>query len=125
ELAAYDHWSQQVTLVANAFLPEAPDDETVDAAWDDCVGRLARMAADGATPLDEPLVVPPVASRGGSEDAAEVTSTMSGGAYEQAVEAAREYVLAGDAFQIVLAQRFDLTTTAEPLDLYRTLRQVN
>lgn len=126
ELAAYDHWSQQVTLVANAFLPEDPDDSTIDAAWDDCVARLARMATDGATPLDEPLVVPPgPTGPDGGGDAVAVTSTMSGGSYEQAVEAAREYVLAGDAFQVVLAQRFDLTTTAEPLDLYRTLRQVN
>lgn len=121
ELAAYDHFSQQVTLVANAFLPDGADDAAVDAAYDDAVARLARMAADGATPLDEPLVAPPERS----DEVAAVASTMSGGVYESAVEVAKEHILAGDIFQVVLAQRFDLTTTAEPLDLYRTLRQIN
>ena len=42
-----------------------------------------------------------------------------------AVEAAREHILAGDIFQVVLAQRFDLDLDADPFDLYRALRQVN
>jgi anthranilate synthase component 1 len=45
--------------------------------------------------------------------------------YAAAVEAAREYIFAGDIFQVVLAQRFDLELGARPLDLYRSLRQVN
>ena len=39
--------------------------------------------------------------------------------------AAREHIFAGDIFQVVLAQRFDLELEAKPLDLYRSLRQVN
>ena len=42
-----------------------------------------------------------------------------------AVEAAREHILAGDIFQVVLAQRFDVELEAEPFDVYRVLRQVN
>lgn len=121
ELAAYDHWSQQVTLVANAFVASDATDAELDAAYDDAVARLERMAADGATPLDEPLVEPP----GRGDEVIEVTSSMGAGSYEQAVEAAREHILAGDIFQVVLAQRFDFGTSAEPLDIYRTLRQVN
>jgi anthranilate synthase component 1 len=121
ELAAYDHWSQQVTLVANAFVPDGASDAELDAAYDDAVARLDRMAADGATPLDEPLVRPPERT----DESPEVESSMPGGLYESAVEVAKEHILAGDVFQVVLAQRFGFTTSADPLDVYRTLRQVN
>ena len=38
---------------------------------------------------------------------------------------AKEHILAGDIFQVVLAQRFDLDLDADPFDVYRVLRQVN
>ena len=50
---------------------------------------------------------------------------MPGGLYHAAVEAAREHILAGDIFQVVLAQRFDLDGHYDPFDVYRVLRQVN
>lgn len=52
EIAAYDHWSQQVTLVANAFVAPGADDATIDAAYDDAIVRLEQMASDGATPIE-------------------------------------------------------------------------
>ena len=50
---------------------------------------------------------------------------MGGGLYQGAVEAAKEYIRAGDIFQVVLAQRFDFDLQAEPIDVYRVLRQIN
>ena len=50
---------------------------------------------------------------------------MPGGLYQKAVEVAKEYILDGDIFQVVLAQRYDLTLDADPFDVYRVLRQVN
>ena len=45
--------------------------------------------------------------------------------FRRAVEVAKEHILAGDIFQVVLAQRFDLDLQADPFDVYRVLRQVN
>ena len=45
--------------------------------------------------------------------------------YEAAVERCRQYILAGDAFQIVLSQRFRVEFSVPPFDLYRALRSVN
>jgi len=45
--------------------------------------------------------------------------------YEAAVERCRQYILAGDAFQIVLSQRFRVEFTVPPFDIYRALRSVN
>jgi anthranilate synthase component 1 len=55
----------------------------------------------------------------------EVTSTMGAEQYGLAVEAAREHIMAGDIFQVVLSQRFDVELDAEPFDVYRVLRQLN
>ena len=45
--------------------------------------------------------------------------------FTSAVETAREYILNGDIFQVVLSQRFDFELEAEPFDVYRVLRQIN
>ncbi len=52
-------------------------------------------------------------------------STMAPAMYERAVEVAREHILAGDIFQVVLSQRFDLDGDFDPLEVYRVLRLVN
>ena len=121
ELAAFDHWRQQVTLVANVVVAPGADRATIDAAYDDAVTRLDRLAADGARPLDEPMLEPP----DDTDPLPEVVSSMTPEAYGLAVETAKEHILAGDIFQVVLAQRFDFDLDAEPFDLYRVLRQIN
>jgi anthranilate synthase component 1 len=50
---------------------------------------------------------------------------MADGRYQRAVEVAKEHILDGDIFQVVLSQRFDIDLQAEPFDFYRVLRQVN
>ena len=52
-------------------------------------------------------------------------SNFSQQGYEAAVEKSKEYIRAGDIFQVVLSQRLELTTTASSLDIYRALRVVN
>ncbi|MHB1317171.1 MAG: anthranilate synthase component I [Anaerolineae bacterium] len=52
-------------------------------------------------------------------------SAFSREAYEQAVRKAREYIAAGDIFQVVPSRRIHRATTTRPLDLYRALRRVN
>ena len=121
ELAAYDHYRQRVTLVANATIGSDATTAQLDAAYDDAVARVEQLGADGARALDEPLVTPPDPN----DPLPDVRSSMGSRVYGDAVEVAREHILAGDIFQVVLAQRFDLDLDAEPFDVYRVLRQVN
>ncbi len=121
ELAAYDHYRQRVTLVANAFVTPGATAAELDLEYDDALARLDQIAEDGARAISEPLVEPPDLD----EALPEVRSTMGLRLYCDAVEAAREHILAGDIFQVVLAQRYDLDLDAEPFDVYRVLRQVN
>ena len=121
ELAAIDHWRQRAVLIANAVVPEGADDAVIDGVYDDALRRLDGLTADGSRPLDEPLMEPPSAE----DEVPEVRSTMGPEMYGHAVEVAREHILAGDIFQVVLAQRFDVQLEADPFDVYRVLRQVN
>ena len=121
EVAVYDHWTQRVTLVANSILSEDPDEAELEAAYADAVARLDGLAADGARPINEPMLLPPESD----PELPEVRSSMSSTEFELAVETAKEHILAGDIFQVVLSQRFDFELDAEPFDVYRVLRQIN
>jgi anthranilate synthase component 1 len=118
-VTAFDHFRQRLYLIENVFLDGEPD---VDAAYDRAAARLDALVDDLARPL------PYVPSRPPADAPTElpaVRSTMPGAHYRDAVEVAREHILAGDIFQVVLAQRFDLVEPVDPFDVYRVLRQVN
>ena len=53
------------------------------------------------------------------------SSTMDEARYRRAVRRARDYIRAGDIFQVVLSQRLDRRTTARPFEVYRALRRIN
>ncbi|GJR68873.1 anthranilate synthase alpha subunit 2, chloroplastic-like protein isoform X1 [Tanacetum coccineum] len=55
----------------------------------------------------------------------DIKSSMTTEAYKEAVLQAKEHILAGDIFQIVLSQRFERRTFADPFEVYRALRIVN
>ena len=121
QVAAFDHWRQRVTLIDNVVVGTGATEADLDARYDDAVRRLDELARAGARPLDEPVVEPPERD----EPPPQVRRTVSAAAFADAVEAAKEHILAGDIFQVVLAQRFDFDLEADPFDLYRSLRQIN
>jgi anthranilate synthase component 1 len=118
-VTAFDHFRQRLYLIENVFL--AGDDDPGD-LYDDAVNRLDARVAELARPLAYVPSPPPVAA---DVVLPTVKSTMGNNLYRDAVEAAREYIFAGDIFQVVLAQRFDVEETVDPFDVYRVLRQVN
>jgi anthranilate synthase component I len=119
-LAAFDHWRQRVFLIESVPTLGLSDHE-VDLAYDAAVERVTQAVHD----LSQPLAYTPVAPPSPADELPVLMSSMPGGLYQQAVEVAKEYVVAGDIFQVVLAQRYDLDLDADPFDVYRVLRQVN
>ncbi|MET0144559.1 MAG: chorismate-binding protein [Ilumatobacteraceae bacterium] len=124
-LAAFDHWRQRVTLIESVPLLGADGSpigaEAIDDAYDGAVASIERAVANLGRPLPYVPVEPPSV-----DDALpDVKSTMPDGMYQRAVEVAKEHIVAGDIFQVVLAQRYDLQLDADPFDVYRVLRQVN
>ncbi len=120
DLAALDHHEGTVTLIANAVNWDDTD-ERVDAAYDDAVARLDRMTAALAAPVPLPAASFIRAEPGGRR-------RTSAPDYQRAVEDAKEHIRAGDAFQIVVSQRFDKWTRRPAptrCEIYRVLRATN
>ncbi len=119
-LAAFDHWRQRVYLIESVPVLGL-DVAGLDDAYDRAVRRVEQAVLDLARPLAYAPVPPPMPG----ETIPPVRSSMPDGAYQRAVEVAKEHILAGDIFQVVLAQRYDIQLDADPFDFYRVLRQVN
>ena len=120
DLAVLDHTDGSVLLIANALQgAERGGGERSGSGYEDAVARLDAMAADLAKAVPSALSVLERA------DAPPVRSNLAPGVYEDGVERIREHIRAGDAFQVVLAQRFELATAVDALDLYRVLRATN
>jgi anthranilate synthase component 1 len=111
DLAVLDHTDGTVLLIANAVRGAG--------GYDDAVTRLDAMAADLTK------AVPPGVAVLETAEAPQVDSNLAPGVFEDGVERIREHIRAGDAFQVVLAQRFEMATDVEALDLYRVLRASN
>ena len=120
-LAAFDHWRQRVTLIESVPVLDL-DAAGLDAAYD---AAVARIGAGRRQPRPAAAVRARRAARRRTRRCPEVKSSMPDGLYQQAVEVAKEHIVAGDIFQVVLAQRYDLQLDADPFDVYRVLRQVN
>lgn len=119
-LAAFDHWRQRVYLIESVPTLDLTAEE-LDTAYDAAIDRVRQAVDDLAQPLPYSPVEPPSVD----DDLPELKSSMPGGLYQQAVEVAKDYVVAGEIFQVVLAQRYDIELEADPFDVYRALRQVN
>jgi anthranilate synthase component 1 len=115
-LLIFDHVRHRLKVVCNAHVTEAGP----EAAYTEAVNKIAALIA---------ALRAPVPARGEAvrrEDAkVQVESCFPREEYEAAVQRCREYILAGDAFQIVLSQRFKVPFRSAPFDLYRALRSVN
>src|SRR5207302_418016 len=117
-MVIFDHINKTIAAVAHAHVQ--PRDlegcyRTACARVDRLVERLQQGVAD--------LQLTDIAPIG--EVHLPYRSNFEPGAFEDAVRKCKEYIKAGDIFQVVLSQRLETTTKARPFDIYRTLRVVN
>lgn len=114
-LVIFDHAKHQLIVLANAHNTGDPD-----AAYEDALDRIDQIVEVLGQPLPYlPPADPPTIRN------LELQSNMTRETYENNVRAAKEYIAAGDAFQIVLSQRFSRQTSASPFTIYRALRALN
>jgi anthranilate synthase component I len=112
-LVIFDHAKHQLIVMANAHNTGNPD-----GAYKDAINRIDQIVVALGKPL-------PVVDALGEPLNEELRSNVSREQFEANVERAREYIAAGDAFQIVLSQRLTRRTSAAPLSIYRALRASN
>jgi anthranilate synthase component 1 len=119
DLVVLDHVTGSALLVANVILdPDGPEDAAV-AGYHQAIGRLDSMT----TALSRPT--PPLVSTVTPMPAGHPVSRTPEGLHQKAVEQAKEAIADGECFQIVVAQRFERPTDADPFDIYRVLRMTN
>jgi anthranilate synthase component I len=114
-VVVFDHVQHRLWVIQNVFT-EAPG--SLRAKFDAAVRGIRRTRRLLEGPLPRSL---------GARKAAPLTvqSNMTRDQFARGVETAKEYIRAGDAFQIVISQRFSAKTSAEPFEIYRALRVIN
>lgn len=115
-LMVFDHVKHQIHLIANIFTEGRTaglEDEFQEALAD--IEAMEALLGDPIEPLERPS--PP--------QKIPVRSNTTREQFEASVLRAKEYIAAGDVFQVVLSQRFEVGLTAHPFEVYRALRVVN
>jgi anthranilate synthase component 1 len=116
-LVIFDHRFRKLQLVANLCTDDFPDAATAYAAARERIDGLIEALRRPRPSVPFSLMAEPPTSP--------VRSNTTRDEYEGMVLKAKEYILAGDIFQVVPSQRFENDYTGRPIDLYRALRHVN
>jgi len=117
-MVIFDHVAKTIAVVAHAHV----DPADLDGCYRTACGRVDRLVErlqQGVADLQLTDILPI------GEATQPFQSNFTQAGYEAAVERAKEYIRAGDIFQVVLSQRLRTETRARPFDIYRTLRVVN
>ena len=114
DLIAFDHLQNQIILFSNVPIEKGMD---MQKAYDDAHDRIDEMGEDLHTDIDYQTLP--------QKQQSELQSNFTKAGFEDAVLKAKEHIKAGDIFQLVLSQRFQRKSSADPLTLYRALRSIN
>lgn len=118
-LLVFDHIARTIRIISQIHLNE---NETLQQSYDAAVARIDELERKLRGPLPplpaggEPVDIPPAERR---------RPNTSAERYHEMVRIAKDYIAAGDIFQVVPSQRVDLPTPAHPFTIYRALRTVN
>ena len=115
-MLAFDHLRHQIHIISNLLVDESKD--PLDVQYAQAEKEIQRIEALLRAPLEPPV---PSANR----DEVQVSSNFEKAKYLDAVVKAKEYIAAGDIFQVVLSQRFEVDLKTPPFEIYRALRIVN
>src|SRR2546426_7647905 len=124
-LLVFDNLRHRLLLIANAHI-SARDPAALDRAYDEAAVKIGMLMAKLGRPARPPApltftAVEPLLAMGEEGFA----STMDEPIYMERVREAKEYIAAGDAYQIVVARRLDTELRADPFTVYRALRTIN
>ncbi|MBL1127186.1 MAG: anthranilate synthase component I [Chloroflexi bacterium] len=117
-LVVFDHACHRLLILANARV-----NGDVEAAYVEAIQMIERVSERLLRPL--PAIPGLRYHRSRHGNGHQLTSNMEQGRYEEMVRQAKEYIAAGDIFQVVLSQRFSRQTSAHSFAIYRALRMLN
>ncbi|HXX57937.1 MAG TPA: anthranilate synthase component I [Thermodesulfovibrionales bacterium] len=115
----FDNLKQTIKIVSNVHL----DGKNTVAAYRKAVEKIDAITEKLRSPKVRPRK--PKAKARVSRKKGFVSSFSTKEAFERAVSRSKDYIAAGDIFQVVLSQRFERKSHVEPFDVYRALRVIN
>lgn len=123
KIIAFDHIKQSMKVIANLHVPERATEAQITKAYH----HTCEIINDTINRLNRPVTLQNMSRRQIPDEVqlGSFTSNVSKEQFMSNVERAKEYIRAGDIFQVVLSQRFEMKTTASPLQVYRVLRTMN
>jgi anthranilate synthase component 1 len=121
-IVVFDHLRHTITLLTNIFSDEEPD---LDEAYEAAAKRLSEVKARLRAAIPPPKWSLDRAPSRRSAPETSVGSNFERDSFLAGVERIREYIHAGDAFQVVLSQRFERPVRVSGFSVYRGLRAVN
>jgi len=113
---AFDHLRHQIHIISNILVDESQ--ESIDIQYRGAVEEIQRIEALLRAPVEIPLVTR-------NDCDVVVRSNFDKKDYLEAVRNAKEFIAAGDIFQVVLSQRFEIDLPTPSFEVYRALRIVN
>lgn len=123
QVIAFDHFKQQLKVIANVHVPEGATDGEIIRAYEDTCSKIDAMIKRLVKPMPaNRMIHRPIPQ---DVELGDVRSNLTKEKYMANVDAAKEYIRAGDIFQVVLSQRFEIQTEVDPLQVYRILRTMN
>ncbi len=124
-LLVFDNLRHRLLVIANCHVDKT-DPASLDRAYDTAAVKIGMTLAKlgRPAPVPAPLTLPAVDPLLALDEEG-FTSTMDEGAFTRAVRRAKEYIAAGDAYQIVLSRRLDCRLKSDPFTVYRALRTIN
>ena len=111
---AFDHVQHRILIIANARI--TPDDD-LEALYQFACTKIDFLERELRRDLSHPHPKP--------GKTIEVKSNVPRERFLDMVKTAKEYIAAGDIYQVVLSQRFEAEISADPFTVYRALRHVN
>lgn len=123
QLIVFDHFKQHLKLIANVHIPQHATDSDIAAAYRATCDKIEATIER----LKRPLPLAAMAHKSIPDDAplGDIASNVTKQQFMDNVEQAKAYIRAGDIFQVVLSQRFEIATEVSPLHVYRVLRTIN
>ena len=117
-LVVVDHQAASLLFVSNVFIDGQSDDE-LEQLFNAAKGHIAQMQSLVLRPTE------PYLAHADFNMEPELVSNQTEQEFLEKVAKAKEHVVRGDVFQVVLSQSFQTQVTVEPLDVYRVLRALN
>lgn len=115
-LLIFDNISQTIKIVSNAFV----EDGDVEKCYKDAIDKIESIGEKLRRGAPDPVVV-----QNERTNSSRLESSFAEDDFKKAVLKVKEYILEGDAFQVVLSQRLKFKITQDPFTIYRALRMIN